>query len=401
MLLHLRIFLCKIQSLFAVDLVLSGPQIRSQGIHALATSCELVPEDQHQVQRDTEVGRDEVLVVEVAPLRVVGEDVEVLGQGDDNAEEQGTVGAGNTERRGVGHALDGDLLGLASTHEVDVGDQDRDPGQQTEDGDQVDKVLEDGLGVAGDVHVGQQGEHRAGSQGVHGNTATVGPGEDLGGLSFTGETVDGTGCDVKVGVGSREDEQQDTGVDDVRENGDSRQLDGDDEGRCGSTAVGANGESKLLVVERNQGSDQEHREHVENEDSVEGQLDGAGDGGTGVLSLTDGHTDQLGTQVGESGGDHGGPEGEESASVAVFDVGVEGTGALPVTETFAVVVRTTAQHEDEGEQDDAEDNHDLKGRQPELELAEELDTEVVDADDQNEEYRNPYTGIDLFLGYPE
>jgi hypothetical protein len=47
-------------------------------------------------------------------------------------------------------------LGVAGSyraHEVDVGDQDRDPGEETEDGDEVHEVLEHGFGVAANVHV--------------------------------------------------------------------------------------------------------------------------------------------------------------------------------------------------------------------------------------------------------
>lgn len=95
-----------------------------------------------------------------------------------------------------------------------MGDQKRDPGQQTKDGSQVYEVTENSLGVVRYVHEGSAAEERRDSQGRNGYTALVGPKEDLGSMAFAGKTVDCTGSDVEIGVGCAEGKQQDAGVDD-------------------------------------------------------------------------------------------------------------------------------------------------------------------------------------------
>jgi hypothetical protein len=64
----------------------------------------------------------------------------------------------------------------------------------------------------------------------------------------------------------------------------------------------------------------------------------------------------------------------------------ERTRVVPVAETSGIAVGATAGSDDEGEKDDADNDDDLDGRQPELELAEELDaTKVVDTEDGDDE----------------
>lgn len=161
--------------LLAVDDVLAGPEVSLVRVDALAARDELVAEDEDQVERDAQVGGDEVLVVEVAPLGVVREHVEVLGQRDDDAEDQGAPRPVHAQRRLERQRRVGHLLRLTGPHEVDVRHEDRDPGEQAEDGDQVDEVAEDGLGVVGDVHVGQQGEEGGHAESVDGDAPSVGP----------------------------------------------------------------------------------------------------------------------------------------------------------------------------------------------------------------------------------
>lgn len=121
-----------------------------------------------------------------ASVITLGEDAKVLGQGDEAAEEEGTVGADQAEGSDVGHLVIGKALCLARLQEVDVCHQDRDPGQQTEDGHQVNEVSEDHDRVIGDVHHGEQTKSRREGKGRNGYTALVGPGKDLGGMALSG-----------------------------------------------------------------------------------------------------------------------------------------------------------------------------------------------------------------------
>src|SRR5262245_30615184 len=77
--------------LFSVDFALATPEVGFLGLDTLGLGRELVSEDQSEVERNAKVCGDEVLVVEVAVLRVVDEYVVVLGEGDQNAETQSYV----------------------------------------------------------------------------------------------------------------------------------------------------------------------------------------------------------------------------------------------------------------------------------------------------------------------
>ena len=107
-------------------------------------------------------------------------------------------------------------------------------------------------------------------------------------------------------------------------------------------------------------AEKEDGETVEDEDSVEGELDCAGDRFPRILGLTDSYTHKLGTEVGEGSGDEGGPDGEEVARGAGHDVRPNGAGVFPVFEARSFMVGTTATNEDEREEDETADGDDLQ-----------------------------------------
>ncbi|KFZ18975.1 hypothetical protein V501_00877 [Pseudogymnoascus sp. VKM F-4519 (FW-2642)] len=198
----LRLLSCKELQLLLIDARLPAVQIRSLGTHTLALHDELVPEDHDEVQWDTQVRSDKVLVVPLA-VRVLAsvlgqEEVEALEDGDQTAEDETDVRAPESAGRDEGHGAVGDVLGAARAHKVDVGDQDGDPSEETEDGDEVDEVLEDRHGGGVDAQEGQEAEERGETEGVDGDTAAIGAGEDLGGVALDSKTVESTGCDVEI-----------------------------------------------------------------------------------------------------------------------------------------------------------------------------------------------------------
>jgi hypothetical protein len=69
----------------------------------------------------------------------------------------------------------------------------------------------------------------------------------------------------------------------------------DNEGGGSGRALGLGGEGQILGVVGDQHADEKNTEDVEDDDSPEGKLDGLGDGLAGVLGLSDGNTNQLGT----------------------------------------------------------------------------------------------------------
>jgi hypothetical protein len=100
-----------------------------------------------------QIAGDKVLIIKVAVrLLVTGEYAEVLGQGNQNAEEQGDVGTSQTEWSGISHLVFGDALCPTCAHEKDVRDEERNPGKETKNGGQVHKVAKDNFSVVSGVH---------------------------------------------------------------------------------------------------------------------------------------------------------------------------------------------------------------------------------------------------------
>src|SRR5690606_31559008 len=95
---------------------------------------------------------------------------------------------------------------------------------------------------------------------------------------------------IEIGVAGGEDKDKDTSVENPGKIFNSRELDGDDEWR-GSSRIGSRrGEGKLLRVVWHQHTEEKDREAVEEEDTVEGEFDGAWNGLTWVLGFADGDT---------------------------------------------------------------------------------------------------------------
>jgi hypothetical protein len=111
------------------------------------------------------------------------------------------------------------------------------------------------------------------------------------------------------------------------------ELDGNDKGRGGRTSLGVVGELELVRVIWNDHAQEEDSQAVEEQDSVEGQLDGTGNRLAGILGLANRYTNQLSSEVGEDGIDQRRPEAVEPASVASVDVLLESAWVLVVFET--------------------------------------------------------------------
>ena len=280
------------------------------------------------------------------------------------------------------------------------------------------KVAKYCLGVVGGVHEGGAAEERGKSQSGDGHAALVGPLENPGRMALLCETEQSTGSNVQIRVGGAESEEENACVENVRECLDASDLDGDNERRGrgrGRFAGRLDGKRELVRVVGNEHAQEEHGEAVEEEDSVEGEFDGAGNRLAGVLGLADSNTNQLRAEVGEDGVDEGAPEAVEFACGARVDIRPEGSGVLVVLEA-SCVAGTSANCEQEREENHADlkmlveiinfniynthnDDH-LERTQPELQLTKELDSAVVDGADDEEEDQNPDARIDFFWRFP-
>ena len=142
--------------LFLVNNILASVEISSRRSHTLRTLSILITENHDEIQWNAKVSSDEILVVEdwiLAGLDV-DKDVKVLEDGDDDAEYQGEIRTIETEWGRVRHHVVVHSLGAPGAYEEDVRYQNGDPGQEAEDGNKIDKVGEDFLGVIGDVEEG-------------------------------------------------------------------------------------------------------------------------------------------------------------------------------------------------------------------------------------------------------
>lgn len=130
--------------------------------------------------------------------------------------------------------------------------------------------------VIADVHESQAGEQSGKQQCRDGHTAAISALEDGGSRLIRSKTVKGSAGNVEIGVGGREDEDADTGVDDVRQNLDTSDLSSNDEGTGAGSGGGLVGKSEILGVVRNEHADKKDTEDVEKQDTVESELDGCG-----------------------------------------------------------------------------------------------------------------------------
>ena len=164
-------------------------------------------------------------------------------------------------------------------------------------GDDVSKVAKDVLRSFRYTGEGEAAEQRREPERIDGNAAVVSLRKDLGGLVFSGQTIESSGGNVKIRVGGREDEDQNTGIEDVRQcwnllHGCNKRRRSSGVGRLGS-------EGQLLGVVRDQHAHEEHTENIEDNNTPEGQLDGLGNGLSRVLGLSDSHTDEFSTCHGQ------------------------------------------------------------------------------------------------------
>ena len=116
-------------------------------------ALEELPEDvQEEIDGDTDVRSDEVLVVPRGP------DIEAVEENDDREEEEGKPREVWLEGRLKHEGIAVDSLGLERGVKFDVRDADAAPGEKTGDGGEILEPGEDNIGAAGAGHVCQKGD---------------------------------------------------------------------------------------------------------------------------------------------------------------------------------------------------------------------------------------------------
>ena len=122
---------------------------------------------------------------------------------------------------------------------------------------------------------------------------------------------------------------------------DTDQSGGNNEGGCGSSGLLAVGNEEVLVGSWDDETNDENTADIEDQDTPERPPDGNWDVPSGILSFTNGDTDELGSHIGKESVDEGCPEtkeGSQALPVGNLFVEVLTHGAIwriPVTETTA------------------------------------------------------------------
>lgn len=115
-------------------------------------------------------------------------------------------GTCDAKGRDVSKCRVGNHLSAPSAHEVDVRDQDGDPGQDTEDGHERDEIRECFESADVWAHEGDAAARTRQRQSVNRDATIIGAAEDAWSVAFDSKGVEGAGCNVEIRVGGGEGE---------------------------------------------------------------------------------------------------------------------------------------------------------------------------------------------------
>ena len=221
-------------------------------------------------------------------------------------------------------------------------------------------------------------------------------------LTILSQCIQITTSSVKESIGGRRRRRQDDGVDDGWQSRDPSSIDGNDPWGLSSTgfSVLASAEQSVVIV-RDQNTDRQGTEHIEEEDTPENTANSLGNVFARIFSLSRSNGDHFHTTIGESSVDECGPETGETTGAASADVLLHRTRILPVSETKTVVGRPSAQIEDEGQKEQSHNGDDLDTSEDEFRFAVDLDGEDVETEDDDKNNGDPCADIDILGAVPE
>lgn len=208
------------------------------------------------------------------------------------------------------------------------------------------------------------------------------------------KTIDSPGRNVQIRVRRAESEEQNATVHNTGEmrNLGIRNRDNEWRGLCaGCRRISFD---KRFIVVRNKHAQEEDAQDVEEQDPVECELNGPRDGLARILCLSHSDTDKLRAKVGKHRIDKRAPEAVEFSCglVALLNVRSKCSRTLPVFESCRRS-RTSSNSKEEGQEDNANDDYNFNGTEPELKFAKESNTEVVDGDNCDQEYSDENSRI--------
>ena len=376
---------------------LAAPDIRLGRVDELGALKHLPEDVEQEEDGHADVGGEEGGKLSRPPWGD-GEDLEAVEEDDEDEVDEGDPGTVRLEPALEDQRVAVDALGDECLAELDERDADAAPGEEVGNGHQVLEPVEDGVGASGHTHEGEQRDGRGDADTVDGNARGCALEKEPGGLSVLRNSKQISGTGVQEGVTSRGGGCQDDSVDNVREHRDGGILHGNNPWRALRT-LGV-GIGQLGVVAGDGDTNDEGAEDIEEQNTPEDTTNGLGDVLAGVGGLTSSDCDHLDTSVREGGVDKRRPQTSEATSGSCANVFLHRT-LLPVSESEAVMVGSTTKHDDKTRNEQTEKSDDLDRSKDKLSLAIDTYCKDVEADDEDNDERNPDGGVVFLILIPE
>lgn len=253
---------------------------------------------------------------------------------------------------------------------------DRSPGEQSSETRERKQPVEHRRAGSSQVDIGKGTESDDRKDGEQRAVGTINVGENLGSISLLSKSSEGTRTAVDAGHTEGKDGDEN---DDVHERVETLQvgvLADQHEGRSVDVNEGV-GAQKVVVVVRDQETDEEETEDVKEGDTPEHLLDGARKRLDGVLGLSSRQTDELSSGEGESSRDEAGAETAETVGESSRVVPERGAGVVVVPGTLGAA----AENHDEADDEEDDGGAELEGRCPEFFFGVAEGAPYVDDDD--------------------
>lgn len=332
---------------------------------------------------------------------------------DENVKRQSKVRAPD-----AADGLEGDLVGGVAVvgpglAEADVGEADGAPGEQSGQRRQREEPVEHNLALRVKVDVGQQTKDENDAHRVEGTAGAVDVGEDLGGVALLRKGSEGTGATVDSRHSDGKNRHENGNVHEVIESLEAGVLADEDKGR-GVHIVGR-GSEKVGVTSVDEETDEEETEDVKAAwvvslmfvtgdggcfkgrysqcDTPEDLLDSTRHLLDGVARLSSGQTNQLGSAESKSRRDK---HAAETAEAVLEWARVHPQAGTPVF-VVATILGTTAEDEDEGDDEEDAGGEQLECRRCELLLCVTKRSKDVDDEDGKPEHRDPHADADTIV----
>lgn len=322
------------------------------------------------------------------------EDSKTIEEDDDSEVNEGEPGSVWLEAALEEEFVAVHVLSDEGLSELNVGNQDGEPGEEIGNSGEVLEPAKDVVGTARHTKVCEAGNGGSNDDGIVWDTSLGAGKEDLGGLLVLGESEQVTRARVEEGVSRGRGRGQNDGVDDGWEDRDTSAVNGNDPRgvSCTDTAM-----EKVTGVRGNANTNCQRAEDVEEENTPEDTTNGLGDVLPGVLSLASCNGNHLNSTVGERSVDKGREKTQESTGRTCSNVLLHGAGVLPVTKSETIVARRTAEINDESDKKQANNSNDLDTGENELGFTIDGDCKDVQADDEHDDDRDPGSLIDLVV----